>query len=62
MKPFIPGSAIDESVTSRNTATRRGMTALRPPNSEISLVCRRSDSMPTIMNSPPVLTPWLSIW
>ena len=62
MKPFRPGSAIDDSVISRNAATSRGITAFRPPNSEISRVCRRSDSMPTIMNSPPVLTPWLSIW
>ena len=39
-----------------------GVTALSPPYSEIKRVWRRSESMPTIMNSPPVLTPWLSIW
>ena len=60
--PFSPGSAIDDSVTMRKAATSRGVTDLRPPNSEMSLVCRRSESMPTIMNSPPVLTPWFSIW
>ena len=57
-----PGSAIDDSVTSRNAATRRGITAFSPPNSAISRVCRRSESMPTSRNSPPVVTPWLSIW
>ena len=62
MKPFMPGSAIDDSVMSRKAATRRGITALSPPNSAISRVWRRSDSMPTMMKRPPVLTPWLSIW
>ena len=30
MKPFMPGSAIDDSVTSRNAATSRGITRLEP--------------------------------
>ncbi len=37
-------------------------TFFSPPNSAISRVCRRSDSMPTMRKSPPVLTPWFSIW
>ena len=30
MKPFMPGSAIDDSVTSRNAATSRGSDRLQP--------------------------------
>ena len=62
MKPFRPGMPIDDSVMMRNAATIFGMTCLRPPNSAIWRVCRRSDSMPTMRKSPPVLMPWLSIW
>jgi hypothetical protein len=38
------------------------MTLFKPPYSEISRVCRRSDNMPTMRKSPPVLMPWFSIW
>jgi len=55
--PFNPGSPIDDRVTIRNAATSLGMTRLRPPNWVMSRVCLRSDSIPTIRNSPPVLTP-----
>ena len=61
-KPFVPGRPMDASVTMRNAATRRGITFFSPPNSLMRRVCRRSESMPTIRNSPPVLTPWFSIW
>ena len=61
-KPFRPGRPIDDSVMIRKAATSFGITALRPPNSAIRRVCRRSESMPTMMKSPPVLTPWFSIW
>ncbi len=61
-KPFSPGKPIDDSVMIRKAATSCGITFFKPPNSEMSRVCRRSESMPTIRNSPPVLTPWLSIW
>ena len=46
----------------RKAATSFGITAFRPPNSAIRRVWRRSESMPTMRKSPPVLTPWLSIW
>ena len=44
------------------TAVNRGITLFNPPYSLISRVWRRSDSMPTMQNSAPVLTPWASIW
>ena len=62
MKPFRPGSPIDASVMIMNAAVSRGMTAFSPPNSLIRRVCRRSESMPTMRKSPPVLTPCASIW
>jgi hypothetical protein len=62
MKPFMPGRPIEASVINRKAATSLGMTALSPPYSAISRVCRRSESMPTIRNNPPVLTPCASIW
>ena len=46
----------------RNAAVSRGITLFRPPNSLMSRVWRRSESMPTTAKSPPVLTPWASIW
>ena len=58
----MPGSPIEASVIRKNTATKRGTTFFSPPNSAISRVCRRSDSMPTSRKSPPVLTPCASIW
>ena len=61
-KPFSPGMPIEASVMMRNAAVNRGITCFSPPNSLISRVCRRSDSMPTARKSPPVLTPCASIW
>ena len=46
----------------RKAAVSRGITLFSPPNSLISRVWRRSDSMPTTANRPPVLMPWASIW
>ena len=62
MNPFMPGKPIDDSVRISITAVSRGITVLRPPNSLIWRVCRRSDSMPTMQNRPPVVTPCASIW
>ena len=41
-KPFKPGRPSEDSDTIRNSAEKAGITAQRPPNSEISRVCRRS--------------------
>jgi len=60
--PLSPGSPIDESVMTRNAATRCGITFFNPPYSAMSRVWRRSDSMPTIRKSAPVLMPWAIIW
>ncbi len=61
-KPLRPGNPTEARVMTRKAAVSRGITAFRPPNSEISRVWRRSDSIPTTAKSPPVLTPWASIW
>ena len=62
MNPFMPGRPIDDSVMINIAAVSRGITVFNPPNSLIRRVCRRSDSMPTMQNSAPVLTPCASIW
>jgi hypothetical protein len=62
MNPFKPGRPIDDSVMISITAVSRGIPVLSPPNSLIRRVCRRSESMPTMQNSAPVLTPCASIW
>ena len=62
MNPLKPGTAMEERQTRRKTAAKRGITFRRPPNSEMRRVCLRSDSMPTMRKSPPVLMPWFSIW
>ena len=58
----MPGRPIDASVIISVTAVNRGIPAFRPPYSLISRVWRRSDNMPTMQNSAPVLTPCASIW
>ena len=42
MKPFSPGSPIDDIVISRNTAANAGMTADNPLKAAMSRVWRRS--------------------
>jgi len=41
-KPFVPGSPIDDSVTTRNTAENAGTAFHSPPKSTIARVWRRS--------------------
>src|SRR5207245_3261408 len=60
--PLKPGTASEDRQMKRKRAANHGITALRPPYSAISKVCRRSYSIPTIRNSAPVEMPWLSIW
>ena len=60
MNPFKVGSPIDDIVMMRNTAAYTGMIFDSPPYSEMSRVCRRSYTMPTIRKSAPVEMPWLS--
>ena len=62
MNPFSVGRPIEASVISRKTAVRRGVTVFSPPYSLMSRVWRRSESIPTMRKSPPVLTPCASIW
>ena len=62
MKPLSAGMPIEASVMMRNAAVSRGITLRRPPNSLMRRVWRRSDSMPTMRKSPPVLMPCASIW
>ncbi len=40
--PFVPGTAIEDRLISRNTAKYQGTTARSPPNSEMRRVWRRS--------------------
>ena len=56
-KPFSPGRPIDDSVMMRKRRHQARRHLLEAAVSEIRRVCRRSDSMPTMRNSPPVLTP-----
>ena len=60
--PFRPGRPIDASVRAGTRPPASASTVFSPPNSAISRVCRRSDSMPTIRKRPPVLMPCASIW
>ena len=62
MKPFMPGRPIEASVMRSDAAVSRGTIFLMPPYSLMRRVCRRSESMPTMQNRPPVLTPCASIW
>ena len=57
MNPFNNGKPIDDMVMIRKTIAKTGITFEMPPYSEISRVCRRSYSMPTIKKSAPVEMP-----
>ena len=51
------------AITKKSPAPlRAGMVVHKPPIREISRVCIRCCSTPAIMNNPPVLMPWLTIW
>ena len=60
-KPLRPGTAIDDIITTVNTAANTGATFCSPLSAEISRVCRRSTMKPTRRKRAPVLRPWLII-